>query len=72
MSGIPCAHACAAIYIHKQTPKDLLDDCYKMNKYMQGYVVECMALKVHRHGKLAIHVMQFCHLTFEGPLVDRR
>jgi hypothetical protein len=37
VSKIPCTHVCAAIYMHKQTPEDLLDDCYKMDKYMQGY-----------------------------------
>jgi hypothetical protein len=37
VSGIPYAHACAAIYMHKQIPEDLLDDCYKMDKHMQGY-----------------------------------
>jgi hypothetical protein len=38
VSGIPYSHACAAIYIHKQRPEKWLDNCYKIEKYIQGYV----------------------------------
>ena len=34
VNGISYAYACVAIYMHKQTLEDLLDDCYKMDKYM--------------------------------------
>ena len=37
VSGILCLHACAAIYMHKQRLEECLDNCYKMEKYMQWY-----------------------------------
>jgi hypothetical protein len=37
LSRIPCPHACAAIYMHKQKPEDYLDSCYTIDKYMEGY-----------------------------------
>jgi hypothetical protein len=37
LNGILCLHACATIYMHKQKPKDYLDACYTIDKYMVGY-----------------------------------
>jgi hypothetical protein len=37
LNGIPCPHACAAIYLHKEKPEKYVDACYKMEKYMEGY-----------------------------------
>ena len=37
LNGIPCLHACAVIYMHKQKPDDYLDACYTIDKYMEGY-----------------------------------
>ncbi|XP_059461803.1 uncharacterized protein LOC132190770 [Corylus avellana] len=45
VSGIPCSHACATIYMHKQKPEDYLDDYYKMDKYMQGYAVRVYGME---------------------------
>jgi hypothetical protein len=35
--GMPCSHACTAIYMHKQKPEEYLVGYYMMDKYMQGY-----------------------------------
>jgi hypothetical protein len=72
VSGIPCSHACAAIYMHKQRSDEWLDNCYKMKKYMQGYAGRVYGIEGPIHGQLTIHVKQFYRLTFEGFLVDRR
>ncbi|XP_059450921.1 uncharacterized protein LOC132181698 [Corylus avellana] len=45
VSGIPCSHACAAIYMHKQNPEDYLDDYYKMDKYIQGYAARVYGME---------------------------
>jgi len=37
INGIPCAHACAIIYMHKHKPEQYLDGYFMMAKYMQAY-----------------------------------
>jgi hypothetical protein len=37
INGVPCAHACAATYMHKHEPEQYLDRYYMMAKYMQAY-----------------------------------
>jgi len=44
LNGIPCAHACAAIYMHKQKPEQFLDGYYMMDKYMQAYEPQVHAM----------------------------
>ena len=37
LNAIPCPHAYATIYMHKQKLEDYLDACYTIDKYMEGY-----------------------------------
>ncbi|KAL0380774.1 UNVERIFIED_CONTAM: hypothetical protein Sangu_0141700 [Sesamum angustifolium] len=37
LSGIPCKHACCAIYHQKQDPKDYVADCYSVDTYRRVY-----------------------------------
>ena len=45
LNGIPCSHACAAIYMHKQKLEKYLDACYKMEKYMEGYALRVFGVE---------------------------
>jgi hypothetical protein len=45
LNGIPCAHACAAIYIYKHMPEAYLNGYYKMDKYMEGYVARVFGVE---------------------------
>ncbi|GLT73388.1 hypothetical protein SLA2020_452510 [Shorea laevis] len=36
-NGIPCEHACCAIYLHKHKLEDYLDSCYSVSKYIKAY-----------------------------------
>jgi hypothetical protein len=37
LSGIPCSHAYAVIYMNKQKPEEYVDEYLKMEKYMLSY-----------------------------------
>jgi hypothetical protein len=37
LSGIPCSHACAAIYMLKEKSEEYVDEYLKMGKYMLAY-----------------------------------
>jgi hypothetical protein len=37
LNGIPCPHACAAIYANRRTPKDFVHECYRMDTYKKAY-----------------------------------
>ena len=45
LNGIPCSHACAAIYMHKQKPEAYLDGYYMIDKYMQGYAAQVYGIR---------------------------
>ena len=72
LNGIPCPYACAAIYMHKQKPKDYLDACYIIQKYMEDMHKEFLAWKGQLHGQLLIHAIPLRHLLLEGFRVDQR
>jgi hypothetical protein len=37
LNGIPCSHACAAIYADRRTPEDFVHECYRMDAYKKAY-----------------------------------
>lgn len=37
ISGIPCQHAIAPIYVKDQVPTTYLDNCYSQQKYLEAY-----------------------------------
>lgn len=37
LNGIPCAHACAAVYSDHRTPEDYVDDYYRKMAYIASY-----------------------------------
>jgi hypothetical protein len=37
LNRIPCPHAYAAIYMHKQKLEEYMDAYYKIEKYIEGY-----------------------------------
>lgn len=44
LNGIPCGHACCAIYLHRQRPDDYLDGYYMVDKYMNAYESQIRAM----------------------------
>ncbi|KAB1200951.1 hypothetical protein CJ030_MR0G005500 [Morella rubra] len=36
-NGIPCAHACAAIYTDQLIPEGFVDHCYRKEAYLAAY-----------------------------------
>jgi hypothetical protein len=45
-----CSHACAAIYMHKETPEEYVDEYLKMGKCMLAYADRVYGKwKVHKH-----------------------
>jgi hypothetical protein len=72
LNGIPCPHACAAIYLHKEKLEKYVDACYKMESTWKDMLLEYLAWKGQIHGQLMIHVIPLCHLLLEGLRVDRR
>lgn len=37
ISGIPCQHAIAAIYVKDQDQAGFVDNCYNQRKYLEAY-----------------------------------
>jgi hypothetical protein len=68
-----CSHACAAIYMHKETPEEYVDEYLKMGKYMLAYADRVYGKwKVHKHDQLMMSVIQSCRRTIEGLPRDQK
>lgn len=37
LTGIPCIHACSAIYHSRHRPEEYVDDCYRLVTYLRSY-----------------------------------
>ena len=37
LTGIPCSHAISVIYYNKEKPENYIDDCYKVNTFLETY-----------------------------------
>ncbi|XP_059435186.1 uncharacterized protein LOC132168118 isoform X1 [Corylus avellana] len=44
LNGIPCAHACCAIYANKELPEDYVHEWYQMETYIKAYSPEIHAM----------------------------
>lgn len=48
-SGIPCCHACAAIFFCNQQPENYVDDCYSKATYLKAYSVSIPPLEGEKY-----------------------
>ncbi|KAH0639646.1 hypothetical protein KY285_036232 [Solanum tuberosum] len=71
LTGIPCHHAIAAIWVEKDEPEMYVHECYTTEQYMKSYEHSILQLTALKSG-LKQELNHHCHRYTKLSLVDRQ